>query len=202
MEYNDLEKQTLDMLQRTDFKNLSKNEIVGFVSKLSEMRPEVAKDIIAQFPELTNFMKSTLVEYKEMLEGVIKSDDTSIENYYDINKKALAGASDSRNYYKEFAERVLDDCNKLLDRPNLSIEDALKIIKQETEILDMISKLDQQVFEQEKYYEDKADKKDSEKRQFNWKLVGVASTIVVGIASVTVAALTGGDVKFKLPNKS
>lgn len=90
MEYNDIEKQTLDMLQRTDFKNLSKNEIVGFVSKLSEMRPEVAKDIIAQFPELTSFMKSTLVEYKEMLEGVIKSDDTSIENYYDINKKRIS----------------------------------------------------------------------------------------------------------------
>lgn len=202
MEYNDIEKQTLDMLQRTDFKNLSKNEIVGFVSKLSEMRPEVAKDIIAQFPELTSFMKSTLVEYKEMLEGVIKSDDTSIENYYDINKKGLASASDSRNYYKELAERVLDDCNKLLDRPNLTTEDALKIIKQETEILDMTSKHDQQVFDKEKYYEDKADKKDSEKRQFNWKLVGVASTIVVGLASVTVAALTGGDVKFKLPNKS
>ena len=202
MEYNDIEKQTLDMLQRTDFKNLSKNEIVGFVSKLSEMRPEVAKDIIAQFPELTSFMKSTLVEYKEMLEGVIKSDDTSIENYYDINKKGLASASDSRNYYKELAERVLDDCNKLLDRPNLTTEDALKIIKQETEILDMTSKHDQQVFDKEKYYEDKADKKDSEKRQFNWKLVGVASTIVLGLASVTVAALTGGDVKFKLPSKS
>ena len=202
MEYNDLEKQTLDILQRTDFKNLSKNEIVGFVSKLSEMRPEVAKDIIAQFPELTSFMKSTLVEYKEMLEGIIKSDDASIENYYDVNKKALADANNSKVYYKELAERVLDDYNKVLERPNLSTEDALNIIKQETEILDMISKHDQQVFEQEKYYEEKADKKDSEKRQFNWKLVGIASTVVVSIATITVAALTGGDVKFKLPNKN
>lgn len=92
------------MLERKDFKNLSKNEIVGFVSKISEMRPEVAKEIIAQFPELKDLTKTALVEYRGMLETVVKSDDASLENYYDINKKGMTGASDSRFNYKELAE--------------------------------------------------------------------------------------------------
>lgn len=201
MEYNELEKQTLNLLERTDFKNLSKNEIVGFVSKLGEMRPEVAKEVIAQFPQLADLMKSTLVEYKGMLENVIKSDDSSIENYYDINKKGIEGAQNSRNSYKELAEKVLADCNKLADNPNLSIDDTLKIINQEKEILISIQKHDQETFEQEKYYEEKANQKDSEKRHFSWKVIGVASAAVVAVASITVSALTGGDVKIKLPDK-
>ena len=122
------------MLERKDFKNLSKNEIVGFVSKISEMRPEVAKEIIAQFPELKDLTKTALVEYRGMLETVVKSDDASLENYYDINKKGMTGASDSRFNYKELAEKILSDCNKLLENPNLSIEDGLNIIKQEKNI--------------------------------------------------------------------
>ena len=78
MNYNEMELQTLNLLKRADFKNLSKDEIVSFVSNLGEMRPEVAKDIISQFPELANFMKTTLTEYKGLLENIVKSDDSSI----------------------------------------------------------------------------------------------------------------------------
>ena len=41
MEYNALEKQTLDILGRTDFKAIKKDETVSITSMLSNMRPEV-----------------------------------------------------------------------------------------------------------------------------------------------------------------
>lgn len=39
IEYTPIEKDVLSMMQRTDFKNLSKNDVISFVSKLGELRP-------------------------------------------------------------------------------------------------------------------------------------------------------------------
>ena len=44
MEYTPMEKDILAMMQRTDFKNLSKGDVISFASKIGEFRPEVAKD--------------------------------------------------------------------------------------------------------------------------------------------------------------
>ena len=201
MEYNQIEKQTLDLLERTNFKNISKSEIISFASKLGEMRPEVVKEILSQFPELANLMRSIMIEHKEMLEVVVKSNDDSIKNYYDINKKGMEGAANSREYYKQLAEKVLDDCGKLIESQNLSTEDAIKIINQEKEILENIQKHEQYIFEQEKYYEEKANIKDTENKESNLKLLRTIGYSVIGIAAITCAALVGADVKFKLPNK-
>ena len=51
MEYTPMEKDVLAMMQRTDFKNLSKGDVISFASKIGELRPEVAKEVLAQFPE-------------------------------------------------------------------------------------------------------------------------------------------------------
>ena len=44
------------------------------------------------------------------------------------------------------------------------------------------------------------DRKDSEKRQFNWSAIKVASALLVIGVGAAVGAL-GGDFKIKLPNK-
>ena len=75
MQYTDIEKQTLDMLQRTDFKNISKNEVVSIFSQLSQPRPEVATEVLAQFPEFVKLVQSSMSEYKEILSNIIASDD-------------------------------------------------------------------------------------------------------------------------------
>ena len=80
MEYNALEKQTLDILGRTDFKAIKKDETVSITSMLSNMRPEVAKEAIKQFPELANLLKSSLSECKEMLSKIVESDDDSVQH--------------------------------------------------------------------------------------------------------------------------
>lgn len=47
MEYTLIEQQILDMMKRTDFKNLSKDDVLSIASKLGELRPNVAKKVIA-----------------------------------------------------------------------------------------------------------------------------------------------------------
>ena len=201
MEYNNAELLALNLMERTDFKNIKRNEMASFASMLAELRPDVAKEIIAKFPELADFMKTTLVEYRTILENIIKADDGSLNNYYKINHEGLDDIKDARIYYKDICEKVLTNLDKLLDDDDLSVEESLKIINQQKEILELVNKHDEMAFEQEKYYEEKANIKDSEKRQFSWKTIGTLSGAIVGVAVITVAALSGGNINLKLPDK-
>ena len=49
MEYTPIEQEFLSLTQRTDFKNLSKKDMIVFASQFNQLRPEVAADIIAHY---------------------------------------------------------------------------------------------------------------------------------------------------------
>lgn len=66
------------------------------MSKIGELRPEVAKEVLVQFPEFVGLMKSALTEYKGMFDSIISSDDVSIKKYYDIANKEKDSAFESR----------------------------------------------------------------------------------------------------------
>ena len=201
MEYTPVEKDVLSLMQRTDFKNLSKNDVISFASKLGELRPEVAKEVLAQFPEFVGLMKSTLTEYKGMLDSIVESDDDSIKEYYDFANKEMDGAAESRKQFYDFVKQVQADYSKLLDNPNLSPEMIMEILNRESELVKMANEKDSEIREQEKEIEDKVNKKDTEKREFNWKLVGRISMAVLTVAGIS-ASVLGGKFDFKLPKKS
>ena len=201
MEYNALEKQTLDILGRTDFKAIKKDEIVSITSMLSNMRPKVAKETIKQFPELANLLKSSLSEYKEMLSQIVESDDDSVQHVYGSADKAMDDATLGRTEFIAFAEKVRDDYSKCLDNEDLTLEEKSEILKGEMEILKMVDSKEKEVRAQQERILSTVDNKDSEKRQFNWKLVGAASMALVTVIGVGAAAL-GGKVDLKLPKKS
>ena len=94
MEYTNQEKEFLSVMGRTDFKNLSKNDVIGFASKLGDLRPEVATQVLAQFPELAKMIRETMTDYKCILENIINSDDQSINHGTVISccRYAYAGA--------------------------------------------------------------------------------------------------------------
>ena len=201
MEYNALEKQTLDILGRTDFKAIKKDETVSITSMLSNMRPEVAKEAIKQFPELANLLKSSLSECKEMLSKIVESDDDSVQHVYGSADKAMDDATLGRTEFMAFAEKVRDDYSKCLDNENLTLEEKSEILKGEMEILKMMDSKEKEVRAQQERILSTVDNKDSEKRQFNWKLVGAASMALVTVIGVGAAAL-GGKVDLKLLKKS
>lgn len=96
MEYTETERQTLDILRRTDFKAIKKGELVSIASQLNSLRPEVAKAAIEQFPELAELLKVSLSEYRDILDKVIESDQASIQHVYGSANKAIDDATIGR----------------------------------------------------------------------------------------------------------
>lgn len=201
MEYTPIEKQALDMMKRTDFKNLSKTDVLSIASKLGELRPDVAKEVIAQFPEFAKLIQSSMEEYKDILGNIISSDDESIKQVYAIADKDMDTSADSRKQFYDFAGKVHADLSKCLDNPDLTAEERKDILAQEMEILKAVSEKDTEIRTHETETVKMVDKKDSEKRQFNWGVIKVASTVLVVGLSIAASAL-GGNFNLKLPKKS
>ena len=200
MDYTNTEKQFLSLMERTNFRNLSKNDVLSYASKLNELRPEVAQQVLEQFPELVKLIQSSMVEYKEILEKIIASDDDSTNQVYGILNKELEGSYESRKEYIAFADKVRSDLSKCLDNPNMTSEQQKEIIDREMEILNMVNNKDTEIREQETEIARMADKKDSEKKEFNWKMLGAASFVVLTAVGIGTAAL-GGKFDIKLPKK-
>lgn len=200
MEYTDVEKQVLTLMDKTNFKNLSKTDVMSFASKLNELRPEVAQQVLEQFPELAKLIKSSMVEYKEVLEEIIASDNESTKQVYDILNKELEALLESRKEYIEFADKVRSDLSKCLDNPNLTPEQQKEILDREMEIFNIVDKKDTEIREKEMETVRMADKKDTEKKEFNWKVISAASFVVLTAVGIGTAAL-GGKFDIKLPKK-
>lgn len=198
MEYTPIEQQTLAMMSRTDFKNLSKSDVLSIASKLGELRPDVAKEVIAQFPELAKLIQSSMEEYKDMLGNIISSDDESKKQVYTMADKDMDTSADSRKQFYDFAGKVHADLSKCLDNPDLTAEERKDILAQEMEILKAVREKDTEIRAHETETVKMVDKKDSEKRQFNWRVIGAASTVLVIGLGVAASAL-GGNFNFILP---
>lgn len=201
MEYYAIEKQALDMMRRTDFKNLSKNDVLSIASKLGELRPDVAKEVIAQFPEFSKLIQSSMEEYKDILGNIISSDDESLKQVYAVADKDMDISADSRKQFYDFAEKVHADLSKCLGNPDLTADERKDILAQEMEILKAVNEKDTEIRTHEAETVKMVDKKDSEKRQFNWGVIKVASTVVVVGLGIAASAL-GGNLNLKLPKKS
>lgn len=109
MEYTIEEKGILDLMGRTDFRNLSKGDVISYASKLAELRPEVARDVLAQYPQFVDLMKTALSEYHQEIDKIIENDDASIEHYYTYTEKDQAESSKSRTEYYDFLKQVQAD---------------------------------------------------------------------------------------------
>ena len=58
MDYSDLDKQALSLMEKIKLKNLSKSDMLSFTSKLNEMTPELAKLFLANYPELIKLIQN------------------------------------------------------------------------------------------------------------------------------------------------
>ena len=199
MEYNNVEKQFLELLDRTDFKHLSRNDVITYASKLNELRPEVASQVIAQYPEFVKLIQSSLSEYRAILERIIQSDDESLGRVYDTTDKELDIAAESRRLFYETARTVLDHCGKCFDAA-ATPEERMQIRDQEIEILRMIDKKDSEIRNAEMETVKIVDAKDSEKRAFNWKALAAVSTVLVAVIGIG-GSILGGNFNLKLPKK-
>ena len=201
MEYTKREKETLSMMQRTDFKNLSKMDVVGIISQMRQIRPKVAREVLAHFPEFVNLVNTSTEQYRYELDKIISSDDESLKKVYAIAEDDLSASSQSRKEFYTFAEKNLDDLSKCLDDPNLTWEQRDCIFEREREILKMMDRKDSEIRKHDEEVLQMVNKKDSEKRQFNWRTIGIVSSALFAVLGFGVS-ICGGNVNIGLPNNN
>lgn len=201
MDYSDEERQILNELERTNFKNISKQEILSFASKIGQLRPEVAKEAIKQFPEFSNMVCSIFKESIPYLKQITDSDDKSVEFVYKIileQQKMLA--QENSEYYK-LVNNVQKDISKCLDAPDLTQETRDKLIDSELKIVQEASKREEEQRKAENKIVDKTIEKDSEHKAYNWnKLSALGSVVLIGIG-LSAAMLSDGKFEIKLPSR-
>lgn len=127
------EQKVLDKLGIEDFRHLSKEKVIDFVSMIPNMDPEVAKAAIEQFPEFASTMRSIMIDYKQEIEMALKQNDDSVKAYYDACNK------------------ILDSLDKLLNDPELSTDEKMQIVEKMQEIQRMMGEKDT---ENKKYLRD------------------------------------------------
>lgn len=117
------EQKVLDKLGIEDFRHLSKDKVVEFISLIPEMDPEVAKAAIDQFPEFTKTVKSIMIDYKEEIEVALKSNDDSTKACHDA------------------ATSILKSLDKMLEG-DITHEEKMEIIDKMIEIQKMLNDKD------------------------------------------------------------
>lgn len=118
------EQKVLKQLGISDFRHLSKDNIVKFVSTIPKMDPEVAKKAIDQFPTYSNCVKDMLLEYKSTLTDLVEKD-------HDTTKESIS------SYLI-----VLDTLRELMNRDDLSFEERKFVLTEMHEISDCIAAKD------------------------------------------------------------
>lgn len=118
------EEKVLEKLGIKDFRQLTKAKVINLASMLDKMDPEVAKKALEQFPEFAKTSKEMLVEYKEILNKGIESNDKSIKSVYDTYSA------------------IIESLQKELNKEDLSFDEKKYIIEQMKNIADKVDKKD------------------------------------------------------------
>lgn len=118
------EKKVLSKLGVEDFRHVTKDSLVSFVSNFDKIDPEVAKELIKQIPEFSSLAKDSVNSLTESFNKLVDSDDSMSEqvvNSYNIVLKSL------------------DD---ILCKDELSFEEKMQVIECMDSICDKIRQAD------------------------------------------------------------
>lgn len=111
------EQMALDNLGIQDWRHMSKDKVMAFMSLVPQMNPEVAKAALAQFPK-----------YVELSTEMIK-------NCKEYIAEGLTHASDSQKKVLEAHQAVLNTISLQLQQENLTDEMRKSLIEQQIDIL-------------------------------------------------------------------
>ena len=144
----------------------------------------MTKDKVVSFASMLSDMDPGVAE--KALEQFPEFAKTIIElatDYKDSIDKGLAGNSESTKACHNVCTTIIESLQKQLDKDDLPFEECKYYIAQMKEMAQMMQQ------------------KDSENKNFTWKvlgLAGMAALVLVG----TAAAVLGSNVDFKLPGSS
>lgn len=118
------EKDVLKKLDIQDFKDITKDKVMGFVSILPNMDTEVAKKAIEQFPEFIKFSTEAFKDYRGVLEKTLNANEESSKACFDMYEKVLS---------------ILEKCSL---KEDISFEEKKYYFDKMFEIIQMVEKKD------------------------------------------------------------
>ena len=117
------EQAVLDCLGAPDFRSISKDQIMTFVSEIPNMDKEVAIKCLEQFPD-----------FKEFSGEIVK-------NLYVLYSGVVEDHGKSKSEAVEYYGRLLDNLEEMSRQPDLSIADQRYFVEKSIEIADKIADL-------------------------------------------------------------
>ena len=157
-----------------------KNDIQNIITKAEKLKgtTELTKEKVKVIEDLTDFCSD-----------ILKSDDKSSNEVYDIIKKAI-NSNDNLDTYKNRLEKAIEDNNKILDNPNLSEETIKEILDRNYEILEDLRETEKEQRKTNTELTEKAIEQEEKNKEFKGSLVKVVcSTIVVAVLGTTAGAI-------------
>jgi molecular chaperone GrpE (heat shock protein) len=124
-------------------------------------------------PEVAKKALEQFPEFAKMMLEVMSE-------YKSVLEKSLDDNSESSQQCYDIYNRVLDALKSCLDKEDLSFEEKKYYLDSMKEIAKM------------------AESKDSENKNFNWKIISAGAFVVTAVVSIG-ASLLGGNSNFKLP---
>ena len=118
------ENQVLKKLNIPDFRHLSKDNIMSFVSMIDKMDPEVAKKALEQFPDFA----------KVSIDG--------LNNLKDTITKAMNDDKESANRFFDMCDSVIDAIKLAMSDGEVTFEEKKYCIDKMQEIVKMASEKD------------------------------------------------------------
>lgn len=114
----------LNKIGASSFRNISKDQLISFVSSIPDMDKETAIKCIEQFPEFKSYASGIVSQLQVMCTNAITDNKTSRQ--------------DAVNGYM----MILDTLKEKLSRPDISLEEANQITRDMVEVADKIALLD------------------------------------------------------------
>ena len=112
--------QVKEHLNITDFRHLTRDKLIEFVSAIPDMDKDIAIKAIEQFPEFSGYAKAMVTHYETLCDSVFKESSKSVESAMDGYKKTLdvlgeLTKSDNINPDEKrfFAEKMAEVADKM-----------------------------------------------------------------------------------------
>ncbi len=107
-------------LNITDFRSLSKDKLIEFVSAIPYMDKDVAIKIIEQFPEFSNYAQILVSHYNNVCDSILKENGNSVQAVMDGYKQTLdtlnvlaTAETTSGEDRRFFAEKMIEVADRM-----------------------------------------------------------------------------------------
>lgn len=105
------EKAVLEKLNISDFRHLTKNNVIDLATELHNVEPEVAMKILEQFPEFSKVLSEVLQEYRQQLDAILQSENTSEKDFINVSNREIDILEGLLTKHLSFDEKI-----EILDR--------------------------------------------------------------------------------------